>query len=229
MIDSSTFGLFPALEPEEVKLYLVQLMLPNQPNPLRRWDVTLRVPVTVRGGGDSGLQLDPEMAPRGEALIDLMLARVTVNKSGHVKDVDVLQASTNQIESWFRDFVERQATLFPATERDVPQESYALILVRMASQEKLVPPRMSPWVKSYVQAAKDSVVPPVTTLVFMRPPTRVKPLGTSTDFTERPPSSPGLFELRLGDSRWSEPPVHWVVDPTMPHHLRREVGSSKYE
>lgn len=230
-VDSDGFGLFPAVEPEEVKLYLVRVTTSNQSNPIRNWDVTIRGPVTVSGGGGSRLQLETGVSSALGASSDLMFARLTVDNEGRVENLDVLQASTSLIESWFRDFVAGHLALFPATERGVPEKGSALILVRVArnsesQQEPFIAPRTSPWVKAYVGASGDRVVPPVTTLVFMRPPTKVKPLGSNTSMVDRPPLPPGLFELTLGDSRWSEPAAHWVKDPSAPGKLRREVGFS---
>jgi hypothetical protein len=230
-IDSIGSGLLLAAEPEEMKLYLVQVGLPNQPNPLRKWSVSIRAPVTVEGEANSKLQLGPEVTSRQEPFLDLMLARVTVDESGQVKSVTVLEHTKSQIEPWFRDFVKRQAEFFPATVHDAPQLGDALILIRVILRGKEVPgifasPRTTLWVKSYVDAIIGGEVPPLTTFVFTRPATKVKPMSSS-DFVDTPPWPPGLFELAVGASYWSGPAVQWVFDPAMPHNRRREVGLSK--
>jgi hypothetical protein len=126
VIGSSTPGLFPASEPKEVRLYLVELRLPELPNSPRRWEVRLRVPVTIAGGVHSTLRLDTEVASASEPVLDLLLASVNVNQAGVATNVDVIHSTSSQVELWFRDFVQRQATIFPATDRDVPHKKRKL-------------------------------------------------------------------------------------------------------
>jgi hypothetical protein len=227
VVESATVGLFPAVEPEEMRLYLVQIGLVGQPSLLRKWDARFHAPVTVEVAGRTRVHLSPDLSFRSAAFLDLVLARVRVTSSGQIKNIDVLESSPGQTQLWFRDFLERQATFFPATDYGTPQESDALILVRAIPSDEqeadLLPsPTISPWVKSFVEAMQGSAFPPLTTFLLTRPPKKVKPMN-SKDFVDQPTSPPDLFEFTVGASYWSEPSFHWVVDPTMPHHLRREV------
>jgi hypothetical protein len=229
-IDSVGSGLFPSVEPEEMKLYLVQLGFPDQPNPLRKWHINVRAPATIEEAGASTLQLGSDITSRPEGLFDLMLVRVSVDASGQAKSIDVLNSSSPQIESWLRDFLTRQASLFPATTDGVPQESDELILVRVVLGDENEPdtyasPGRNAWVQSYVKTIKGDTIPLVTTLVFTRPPLRVKPMN-SPSLIDRPASAQGLFELAVGSSYWSSPAVQWVVDASAPHNRRRRIGLS---
>ncbi len=226
VIDSVGSGLFPASEPKEVKVYLVQIRLPEQASSVRNWDVLLRAPITLSGGVQSYVQLGSEAASAEGSVLDLVLANVTVNEEGIVTSVEVLHAASNEVESWFRDFAAQQATFYPATRRDHPEQAKALVLVRAVLKEGvlqnlLLPPRMSPWVKLYMRGVADMVAPPVTNIVFARPASQLNRLGT-TPLT-RPPAPPGIFELAFYDSYWSSPAMGWVTDFSMPHHIRRQL------
>lgn len=227
LIEALGFGLFPALDAEKVKLYLIQLGAADRSTYLKRTDVAIWGPVTVQGGANS-VQLSQDLASRQDAILDLALARVTVNEAGVIESDEVLEAATNEIRWWFKDLVEQHVRLFPETQGEVPQKGEALILARLVLHEKLwqqtfYPPRMSSWIKTYVQGTKGGSLPPVTSLVFTRPPAGGRPLS-SVETAGKASSAFELFELTYGDSYWSQPVVQWVGDPSMPNHLRRQIG-----
>ncbi len=227
---SPAAGLAPASEPKEVRLYLVRQGMPGQENSLRKWDMAIRAPVT--GGGSvsasaADLQLGSEVALAQAPVLDLVFAKVTVDRRGSLDRVDVLDAVSTQVELWFLSFV-RQLTFYPATDGGVPRSGQALVMVRaVLSREALLdspfPLRESPWVKSYMERWTESAVPPVTDILFERPPTKVK-LGGSMEWTELPAGPPGRFQLMLLGSDWGSPAFDWVIDPSMTHHLRRELA-----
>jgi len=63
----------------------------------------VRAPITVRGRGDVSLQLERDTQPtRGGGRQGLVAGPSHSEQVRLIEDVDVLQASTNQIESWFR-------------------------------------------------------------------------------------------------------------------------------
>ncbi len=225
----SPAGLGPASEPKEVRLYLVQQRIPGQENSLRKWDVAIRAPVT--GGGSvpasaANLQLGSEVALAQAPVLDLVFAKVTVDRRGSLDRVDVLDAVSGEVESWFLNFV-HQLTFYPATDGGVSKTEQALVMVRaVLSREAFLGspflPRASPWVESYMERLTDSAIPPVMQILFERPPTKVK-LNGKMEWTELPPAPPGRFQLMLLGGDWGGPAFDWVSDPSMPCHVRREL------
>jgi hypothetical protein len=228
VVGSTAVGLFPISQPKEVRLFLVQLSLPDKQQ-IRKWDVPIRAPVTLLGGFERDLRLPSETASAKKGILDLILANVTVDKEGIVTTLDVVHAASAQVESWFRDFV-KQATFYPATNRDQPQDGRALLLVRAVTgegdfRELVPPPQLSPWVNSYAESGQDSTASPVTNILLGRPAPRKNKLTATGEVltVDSPPSPPGLFQLAYQDTYWSSPAVRLVRDDSMPHHIRREV------
>jgi hypothetical protein len=191
----------------------------------------MRAPVTVSGNmiaGQEQLRLDSDIAAARAPLSDLVLARVSVDQEGVVRQVDILNSVSKEAESWFSGFVRQQA-FFPATLGGVPEPGNALFLLRVIpEQDSILEPRLitqpSSWVESYVGQITGTDVPPVTEIIFRRPPTKVKRIGMgSTDWTERPPAPTGLFQALFAGTEWSSPAVRLVHDPSAPHHLRAEL------
>jgi uncharacterized protein DUF6851 len=228
-IGSIGAGLFPASEPKEVRVHLLQLRSPGQTDELRKWDGRIRAPVTLSGGIQSGLQLSTETGSAKEPVLDLILASVSVNDEGQVTNVDVLRSANSRAESWFRDFAQR-ATFYPATDAGRPQNGQALLMVRAAlgqsegGQIVFTPPQLSPWVRLFLQSTNTDLCP-VTNVLLGRPATRInrlKPTGETVSF-EIPPAPRGIFQLAFQDTYWSSPAVQWVIDESMPRHMRREL------
>jgi len=233
LIDSVASGLFPSSEPKEVRLYLVRLKeLSDEKNSLREWNVPLRAPVTLMAGVDVTVYLGSEATSNERPVVDLLLAKVSVDQEGTVTNVDVLDAASSGEESWFRDFIRRQATFYPATNGGKPQLSQALVLVRAVTEsgnirDSLCLPRVSPWVMSYARTADEAAALPVTNLVLTRPTTKLNKLRStgSVESTETPPAPQGTFKLSFRDSYWSSPALIWARDPTMPHGIQRVLAA----
>jgi hypothetical protein len=233
MIGSIGAGLFPASEPKEVRVHLLQLRFPGQTDDLRKWDGHVRAPVTLSGGIQGGLQLTSEAGSAKEPVLDLILAGVSVNAEGLVTHIDVLHTASSKAESWFRNFAQ-QATFYPATDDGRPQKGQALLMVRAALEQAeggqmvFSPPQLSPWVKLFLQSANSDLCP-VTNILLGRPATqinRLKPTGETVSF-EIPPAPRGIFQLAFQDTYWSSPAVQWITDESMPRHMRRELAVGK--
>lgn len=228
-LSSVGIGLAASSEPKEVRLYLVQQHKAASTNSSCTWNVPIRAPITVGGSvpADAAkLQLGADVDLGQAPVVDLLLAKVGVDKEGLVDQVDVLNAANKQLDLWFRNFA-RQLTIFPETECDVPKRSEALILVRAvltdtAPSDSPYLPRKSQWVELYGRNHADSEAPMVTEVFFSRPPSRVK-LGESKEFTDLPPTPPNILQAMTVGSEWSPSAVNWVRDQSMPHHLRREL------
>ncbi len=230
-IGSLGSGLFSAAEPKMVKVYLIQLKLLDGAQSVRKWDFPIRAPVTVEAGlrADEGqLWLGPELANAKEPVLSLLLAKVSVDEKGTPDHIEVLNTTGSGVESWFDNFIHR-LFFFPATNGlGVPVRGETIVFVRAALEQNdpqsyFLPPRMSPWVKSYVQGLTGALVPPVTSIVVGRPPTKFKPMNSS-ELVEIPPAPPGLFEPIVYESYWSNPAVNRVQDLSMPHHMRMEFA-----
>jgi hypothetical protein len=234
VIGSDSMSLYPTSEPREVKIRLVQVRLSGQTESVRKWDLPLRTPITVvdtsESAYESPLQLSAEVASAKGLFLDLVFADVRVNARGNVTSVNVLQAASSQMETWFQDFAEHKAAFYPATVGSRPQDSHALVLVRAMLEggnvQEAPLPQSSPWVKSYLQSFDGEAIPPLTNVLFTRPATHLNRL-TSTGETvifKTPPALPGLFTLAFQWTSWSFPAVRWVRDTSMPHLLKRELA-----
>lgn len=228
LISSTAVGLFPAVEPTEAKLFLVQLKVSGQ-EALQKWDAPIRAPVTILDGSGSALQLAPQFTAAPEPVQDLILGTVTVGDRGVVENVGVLYAASRQAEQWFRDFVQK-TSFYPATEGSVLQAGKALLLVRAVVKEGdvqslVLPPQQSPSVKFYLQSQGGDFAIPITNILLVRPATQINKLTKAHEVVtiNKPPAPPGLLELANKDTYWSSPAAKWVRDDSMPHHLRREV------
>jgi hypothetical protein len=179
VIRSDSLGLYPTCEPKEVNIHLVQVKLPGQTESIRKWDLPLRTPITVvdtsESAYESPLQLSAEVASAKGLFLDLVFADVRVNARGNVTSVNVLQAASSQMETWFQDFAEHKAAFYPATDGSRPQYSRALVLVRAVLEggnlQEAPLPQSSPWVQSYLQSFDGEAIPPLTNVLFTRPTT----------------------------------------------------------
>jgi hypothetical protein len=228
-LNSVGIGLATSSEAKEVRVYLVRRNKADLVNSLCKWNVSIRAPVTVGASVPSdadSLQVGAEVGQGRAPVSDLILAKVAVDRNGSVDQVDVINAVSGPVAAWFHHFV-RQLTFFPATECDVPQRATSLMAVRIVLAEdtpldSALLLRTSPWFELYMQTLKDPEAPIVSQVLFGRPPSQVK-LGDSNDFAELPPAPANLFKAISIGSEWSTPTVGWVKDPSMPHHLRREL------
>jgi hypothetical protein len=229
-IYASSAGLFAASPPNQLRLFQVRQDVPDHPYSPMVSDFSLRVPVTIFGsvrGNATKIDLLSEQAQASKPMVDLILAELKVDATGSVNSIDILSALSGQMEVWFRDFVRRELMVYPATNNGVPVSGSALLLVRITPSEKQLANSeaeawMSDWVKSYVTHSVGDEVPPVTEIVFQRPPTKIKRMGT-TDLVERPPAPTGQFEILLIGSDYSRQAFRSVSDPSMPHKMRFEL------
>ncbi len=213
-LSSRSGQLFAASDVRNGEFYLVQQRISGQPDSLRRWKISIRAPVTIRGTSmrldEDKLQLAPDTVI-GSTPLDLLLARVKVDQSGSIQDIETLNKLANQTESWFREFVSRRKTNFfnPATVAGLQQSDLALIMIRAVSTEvrsESVSYQLRaslPWVKSFAAGLSDKQIPPITEILFHRPPTRVKAIGNSDNYIDRPAAPPGVMELMYLGSDWS--------------------------
>ena len=136
---SSSVGLFTASEPREVRLYLVQQSVANEANKVRRWSVSFRAPVTVSGiltPDATHLQLGSRLEVAKGPFLDLLFAKVSVDQSGSVDGVEVLDALDSEAAAWFLDFARHQLAFYPAADGDVPQPGQAFVMVRVVLSGK---------------------------------------------------------------------------------------------
>jgi hypothetical protein len=226
---SSAYGLSLASKPERVRIQLLRQSRIDQQNSLSRWYLPLRTPVTVDPNPKDNqvkLVLGAETAVSSGPLLDLGLAKVSVDRWGEIQRVEVLGAVSDQVKSWFLNFA-RELSYYPATENGVPGPGEALVMLRvLLSHEGLedspLQPRLSPWVQSYVAGLASSVISPVTTIVFQRPPTRVKRVN-ELGWIDRPAAPPGVFEAYIQETFWCDSAFAWVRDSSMPQGKRREL------
>ena len=225
---SITVYIAPAVEPTEVRLLLLAQPIskagqhfPNVP--------PIQAPITIQATSPSnadfwlGSEVD---SADGQQVIDLILAELTVDSSGHIQNVETLDANSDKLKSWFSKFV---ATLgfYPATTGGAPVTGKTLLLIRSVVLRKYpngvsFQATDSPWVLRYAAHFKsDTDVPPINVILFERPPTRVKE-GGSEQWTKLPPAPPGLFQLRYGSSEWCPGISVMARDPMPPNYYRRE-------
>jgi len=229
-LGSAAGGLFPALEPEVLKLHLLRQESVGPGAIGAGLPDGVRAPVTLSGGVKPEASRFSLSLPLREAkarLVDLVFAKISVDEQGVPTKVDVLNAFSNQVQDWFQEFAKHQLTYYPAMEGPSLRSDEALLLVRVQvpvdpSENGLPPVEDAPWVQAYLKSVTANNIPPITQVVLHRPPTRVKRNG-STEWTERAAAPPGVFELESIGSEWSSPAVGMVNDPSMPHHLRREI------
>ena len=222
--------LAPASEPKELRVSLLGSGLSEVASGEEKRR-PIRAPITmeVRTPAEPDqLTLGPEIDVAKGPVLDLVLARVAVSRSGRSETVDVLGAESESIKSWFLRFVTNQV-FYTATTDGVPQAGNILLLLRAVVSGKppggvpFLPASASPWMANYVSESADQPLPPITEIIFARPPSRVKMRGT-TSWTNLPKPPFGLFEPLTGSSEWSPGIFTMIPDPNSPNHFRRELA-----
>jgi hypothetical protein len=221
-------GLEPALKPTEVRLQLVRQSVPGEVSSMQQWPVKMKAPVTFSGNLPAGtrkLQLSPDIS-LGESPIDLLFANVAVDEKGIATNIQILNSANKDVKDWFERLV-RELAFYPATSSGAPEAGEALFLVSAVGEPNRLAEfwsdaAASSWVQAYASTRK-SEVPSVTRVVITRPPTKVKLMGT-TAWTERPQAPPGVFELSMLGSEWSNPAVVFVRAESMPLHFARQLA-----
>lgn len=228
---STAVSLAPASEPKEVRIFLIK----RSPADVADAGETppMRAPVTIEvriPGDPDKLWLDSGAESAEGPVSDLVLANVTVGRSGRIENVDVLGAASGELRSWFLKFVANQV-FYTASAGGVPEAGNTLLLVRAVvpkerrSGSSFLPARASPWMANYVAAGADTPIPPITEIIFVRPPVKVK-MGGTTNWTKLPVPPRGLFEPLTGSSDWCPGIFELVPDPASPDHFRRQLAGS---
>jgi hypothetical protein len=206
---SLTFLIAPASEPTTATLLWI-------PGPERTENSTnIQTPITVQIMTDTdGKVRLPSYEPQDMSVADLALASVIVDSSGHLQGAQVVHAIDPEVASWFSAFLVKQF-FRPATINMTPITTSSLILLRFLATNANNPehntealsPTSSRWIEDYAKAASGPLLP-ITSVVLIRPPTRVK-LGRSNEWTILPPAPGGVFEPLAGSSAWCPDVATW--------------------
>lgn len=226
---SANTDLLSASRPTVARIYLLREREIDQTHRVADEPI-VRAPATLNGAipsDDSTLQLPPEIASEKGPLVDLILAMLVVNERGQIMHTRIMHAASPSLETWFLSFASK-LSFYPATHSNVPLASVAVInvmamLSKEASRDSLIPASDLPWVKQYAAQFAASEIPPVTQIVFGPPATKTQLPGRS-GYTERPPGPPGMLEVMILLSDWSNPCYEWVRDESKPQHLTRKLG-----
>lgn len=226
---STAVFIAPAVEPAQVRLF--SLPQPTSAAGQRFSDAPpVQAPITIQARSTSGTDvwLGSEVdSSDGRQVMDLILAEVTVSSSGHIQNVETLDASSERLRAWFSKFV-ANLSFYPATTAGMSATGKTLLLLRSVvlrrnPSSSSLQPAASPWVVSYAaQLGSESAVPPINIILFERPPTRVKE-GGSEEWTKVPAAPPELFQSRYGASDWCPGISIMVQDPASSDHYHREL------
>jgi hypothetical protein len=192
----------------------------------------MRAPVTieVRAPNDPDkLWLELDREPVRGPVLDLVLANVTVGSSGRLENVDVLGTASSEVKSWFLKFVADQI-FYTASTDGAPEVGNTLLLVRAivpkeGESSSFLPARTSPWMANYAATGANGLIPPITEIIFERPPVKVK-MGGTANWTKLPVPPQGLFEPLTGASDWCSDAFVLVPDAASPNHFRRELAGA---
>jgi hypothetical protein len=198
-----TYYLTPAVRPSAVTVFRVT-------NPVDGGSATVAPGAVVRSpvmldGSDSaewppqGLGLGHEIEGARGPVVDLVLARVTVDGEGHLEGSTVLAAKSSSVASWFDDFIRHQR-FRPSARDGVEHKGDALILVRAivslrCTRQLPLPVWNSPLIESFLEDFSGSEVPPVIA-VYLEP--------DSPEFWAQP-SHPGHFRVIPIGAGWATP------------------------
>lgn len=215
-------GFAPASEAVEARVRLVSQTIAGKPEEIVAGDRILRSPGVIEG---SILELKLRLAidPLQRGALDLVFAKVAVNKEGGVEELTVLNSVGSDAAAWFERVIRGKEVFRPATIGFANTESTALVLVRIASstyQTSFSVPvaRESPWVKAYVRTVRDRELPPITELLFVLS-TELSP--DSEPQRSRSKSDPNIFEFISAGSFWCDTLLVWdPVSPSRPWTLR---------
>ena len=216
-------GLHPALKPAHVQVYLVRDDMSET-----RDQPPIQAPVTLDSAYPSSaglLQLPLRLRTQEEPFTDLLSAKVSVNREGHITDTDILYAADPSLREWFTG-IATKLSFYPATVSNSPRDSLALVdIVAIQSKESSgttpTPAYDRPWVQEYSKLSTPEM-PPITQLVFIPPAKKIRSPGNMTA-VEHPGPVPSSLELGIAGSDWSLPNYEWIRDDSMPHHQTRKL------
>lgn len=189
--------------------------------------IHVRAPATVQITTDNNdrVHIPGFVTQSTEQVVDVALANVVVDSSGHLQNVTIIHSINPEMNSWFSELVAKQI-FFAATLDTTSVPGSTLLLLRILSPAAnhvgvhTPSPTVSRWVQDYISRTGNMSLPPLTTIVLTRPPTRVK-AGGSNDWTELPPAPAGVFEPVEGASVWCPDVAKWVHNSN--GSLRREL------
>jgi len=225
---SKARGMIPASTPTQVRTYVVGQTALNQ-NPAPNDMVSLKIPATLGGSLPSdfeSLQLPAPLILAKGPVLDLLLAKLSIDERGKVAESHVLHSADPEIESWFNAFV-RVLNFYPATLNSVPIASDALISVQaVVSKGVTSESYVAPWIRAYAASSADNEIPPATRIVFGLPAETIQS-GSNSEYVARPPAPAGKLEIWNVGSDWSVTAYKWVKDESMPRHLARQLASKQ--
>ncbi len=228
--------LFPASRPVAVRVRLLRQDCPSPDCSMDRGDAPLRVPVApldgIPGPPDTArLQLLEAHSAASGPILDLLLAEITVGRSGSVSRVSLLLESDPAVGPWFRELVPL-LKLYPAMDGGVRQQASTLVLVRAVLSSDGIgaerfAPRMRPWVVAVTRQLRGPVLPQVLQILLVRPPTVLRRTSGPTgqlQVTRRPPAPPGEFEVLPTVAAWVSPPLAAHPDRSAPYGVALRLG-----
>jgi hypothetical protein len=221
-------ALMPSVKPITVHLFLVRQ--PSSALALASTTSMIEAPITFSlknsPQGDQ-VSLPTEFPDMNGPIVDLALIAVTVDELGRVSNIESLDSLNEEVRAWSTKFISNQA-FYPATVGWTPKIGTTLVLLRAVTesaqlaQSRGLSIRELPWVTRYIETLDTQPLPPVTQILFQRPPTKVK-MGGSKEWIDLPATPVGIYEPYTPGSEWCPGVVKVVPDSSSPLHLRREL------
>lgn len=222
---SSTYYLSPAARPVRVDVYPLSYSSGGTHTDDRDVSRMVRSPVTLEASSlfdrkEREIWLGDELRHADGPFLDLVLAKITLDADGGVRDKEVLSVKSPLVEAWFGNFV-RSLHFFPALTGRTSNSASTLILVRAIISLRCLhdlpyPPRESPSVATYVKRVSATELPPIIA-VDLEPST--------PDYWIRP--SAGYFQdpgIGSGFSVTEDSTVRReVAEPSAPGPLLRAI------
>lgn len=198
-------GLSPAAKPVEVRLKLVSQRPVGHSTEIVSGERFVLSPVTLMSLSGAPLTLNLNSLQRQSQVVDLILAKITVDVRGTPESVEVLNVSSDGIREWF-DAVVRQR-FEPASIGFVETPGTCLLLVRVVMDPSADPSatsaREAPWIKAYASTFRGNELPTVNEVIFV-PSSPVIPIASGAPQPRPSPSqNPDLFDLVFSGSEWS--------------------------
>lgn len=194
--------LSPAIEPKELKLYLIRQepIIPSKE--LTEHPTKVSAPSTFASIGlnqdGRRIWLESELTRSGGPILDLALALVSLDSSRKPRKITILNTTNEAVESWFQKFL-LHLYYKPASTDGVAAPSSVLVFARAITSSKGLRdapylPRDSLWLKRYVMSLSGSQVPPVSTVLLE--PVSYDPSRSAIS---------GFFECNIVETSWSFP------------------------